>query len=286
MAINQIIKPDDLESALSALAANAEKASVIAGGTDLLPAMAKNLMSPTVLVDIGSLEDLKVLKEEGDDIIIGAALTHNEILESFVGEQLPAFGESMSSIACNQTRNMGTIGGNVAMAVPSADTAPALLVYDAQVVLASQKKGKRQVPLDQFFTGPRRTVMEPGEIIVSFILPGAKKRRSAFIKHGRRKALSLAVVNVAASMRLENNLCREVRIAMGAVAPTPVRAYEAEKMLEGKEPSESNIRQAAELAALQECSPIDDFRASCAYRQELVKVYVRRVLESITGSGN
>ncbi|MEW5784756.1 MAG: xanthine dehydrogenase family protein subunit M [Bacillota bacterium] len=282
MNINQILRPETLENALDSLAAHAGQANLIAGGTDLLPAMAKGMLSPAVLIDLDNVPELKVLKEDGADIHLGAALTHNEILESFVGDLHGAFREALSSIACNQTRNMGTVGGNIAMAVPSADTAPALLVYDAVVELISAARGARQLPLDQFFVGPRKTVMQPDEIIVKFILPGAAGRRSSFIKHGRRKALSLAVVNVAAGLRLENGVCKDVRIAMGAVAPTPIRARESERVLEGAAPTAANILLAAEKASREECSPIDDFRASCAYRKELVKVYVKRALESLT----
>lgn len=283
LKIEKYIKGNNLENVLSCLEMYQGKGSVIAGGTDLIPAISKKLMTPSILIDLDGIPQFKVLREEDDKIILGAGLTHNEILDSSLSDRLPALKQSLSEIACNQTRNMGTIGGNIAMALPSADSATPLLVYDAVAEIASKSRGSRLVPLEEFFIGPRRTVLESDELVVRFILSTPINRKSAFIKHGRRMALSLAIVNVAVGMQLENGRCKNVRIALGAVAPTPVRAYGAEKLLEGITPNLKQINEAAELAARQECSPIDDHRASCDYRRDLINVYVKRALISVTG---
>ncbi|RLB35493.1 MAG: xanthine dehydrogenase family protein subunit M, partial [Deltaproteobacteria bacterium] len=170
------------------------------------------------------------------------------------------------------------IGGNLVSARPAADFPPSLLAYDARVVLKS-RKGERQIPLDEFFKGPGETMAESGEILTRVVLPKSPEGAgSAYIKLGLRKALEISLVNVAAYLALdEGGAVREARIALGSVAPTPVRAPSGEQVLVGEKPSDALFAEAGKRAVA-DTSPIDDFRASAAYKRDMVKVLTRRAL--------
>jgi CO/xanthine dehydrogenase FAD-binding subunit len=273
-------KPPTLSQALHLLASQGDRASVIAGGTDLLVRMKEKRLAPEMLVDIQGLPELKALELSRDGLHLGALRTHAEIASSSsVLAQAPVLAQASGSVGAVQTRNLGTLGGNLCAGVPSMDGAPALLAMEAEVNIAAVG-GTRSLPLHQFFRGPSLTALEPGELLLEVVIPVTSLRKPAsFHKFGRRKALSLALVNAAAAFRLDKaGRIAEPRVALGAVAPTPMRAPNVEDYLTGKSPEEPQVLQKAGRLAAEEAKPIDDFRASAAYRRELIRVLVGRAL--------
>jgi Aerobic-type carbon monoxide dehydrogenase, middle subunit CoxM/CutM homologs len=251
----------------------------IAGGTDLSIQMDKKADRSHIFVDLMGL-GWNYISFSERFIRIGATTTFTEILASdLIQEKLPILNIACGQIGSLQCRSMATIGGNLCSAVPSADSATPLLVLDAVVELASVR-GARSVPLSEFFTGPRKTILERGEIMHEIQIPVPSTRsKSVFIKFGRRKAVTLSTVNVAVhSSTNEQMRCIEhIRIALGAVAPTPVRAARAEKFLEGKQASSDAIDDAIAIA-LTEISPISDIRASKEFRLDISHILLKRAL--------
>jgi carbon-monoxide dehydrogenase medium subunit len=232
------LAPQTLAEALDALGKHPHGVQLIAGGTDLVPQMRSKMVQPELLVDLRLL-GLEGIEMTGDGIRIGARATHTDILESdLLAEHCPALVESAADIAGPPIRNRGTVGGNLVNASPAADLAPPLLVYDAQAVLASSR-GERSVPLEEFFTGPGGTVLSDDEILTEvYIPPVAPNSSSKFIKLGKRKAMAVAVVSVAARLTLDDSgSISQARVALGSVAPIPMRALKAEAVLEGHPPS-------------------------------------------------
>ncbi|HXF65543.1 MAG TPA: xanthine dehydrogenase family protein subunit M [Burkholderiales bacterium] len=269
------------QHALEALARHGPRARVLAGGTDLLVELKAAAAAPEVLVDISRVEEFKALGREERGLVIGALVTHAEIARSeLVCRLCPALAEAARRIGAEQTRNLGTLGGNLASAVPCMDTGPALMALDARIVLASLG-GRREMPLEAFFVGPRRTRCAPGEILCEIVIPESSLgKSSAFRKAGLRRGQAIALANASAALRVDpqRGVFLEPRIALGAVAPTVMRAREAESFLDGRAVSREAISEAARIAAAQ-TRPISDFRASSGYRRELTAVLVRRVLE-------
>jgi carbon-monoxide dehydrogenase medium subunit len=228
-------------------------------------------------VDISWLKDLDYIVDEGEQIRIGALTRLQTILESkVIKEKVSVLADAIEVMASWQVRNVATIGGNLCNASPAADTAPPLLVLDAKLKLLS-KEGVRVISIGDFFIGPGRTILKPNELLTEILIPYSDEGvASAFIKIART-AMDLAKVNVAASLKTENEVITDVKIALGSVAPTPIRAFEAEKSLIGKEYNEENVRIAAEIAS-KEIKPITDIRSTAEYRREVTKVIVRDVL--------
>jgi len=277
------VAPSSLKEALRLLKKYKDKARVLAGGTDLLPKMKKGMVKAEVVIDLNRIPGLSGIKLEKDGLHIGGLTRLAEIKESrLVKEKAPLLVQAIGSMACPPIRNRGTLAGNLCTASPAADTAPPLLVLDASVRLQNGK-GKRVVPLSDFFKGPQNTVKRPDEMLTEVIIP-VQKGSSAFLKLGRRKAFSLSVVSAAAFGRVRGGKFEDLRVALGAVAPTPIRSRKVEKALEGKEASEENIARAAELVR-EEIKPISDGRASEEYRREMSVVLTRRVLGQIGGRG-
>ena len=197
-----------------------------------------------------------------------------------VKKYYPALYEGAHSIASTQIRNMGTLVGNICNAVPSADSAPGMIVLDA-IVHVESVEGKRDVPIAEFFTGVCKTVVKPNELVtgISFPVP-AENSKSTYLPFTVRRALDLAMVSAAANVTVEDGVCKDIRIALGAVATTPKRAYNAEALLKGQKLTDDLIQKAAEVASQQDCSPISDLRASKEYRIELVKVLTRDAVKA------
>lgn len=274
------LAPSTLEEALETLGEQNDGTQIIAGGTDLVPRMRSRVVEPALLVDLRLL-NLDGIELTADGIRIGASATHTDILESaLLAEQCPALSEAAADIAGPPIRNRGTVGGNLVNASPAADLAPPLLVYDALVILA--KAGStREIPLVDFFTGPGQTELAADEILTEIRIPAVPPNTtSKFIKLGKRKAMAVAVVSVAARLTLDGaGQISGARIAMGSVAPTPMRAPQAEAALEGQSPSVELFKKAAEIAKT-ESAPISDIRASGDYRKKMVAVLTRRALEA------
>lgn len=254
-------------------------ARLLAGGTDIIPRMHLGKFTAPVLVDTSGIKSLRSIEEQGQQVVLGALTTHQDLADSDLIRRLnPALAAAAASIGCIQTRCRGTLGGNIANASPAADTVPPLLIVDAALQLQSQA-GERTLPLEDFLVGPGKADLMPGEFIHSILFsPLAGKWGTAFSKLGRRSGMAVAVVNAAAAVILDDaGLVQDVRIAVGSVAPVVLRCRQAERFLAGNKPDESAISRTAELCQA-EVEPISDIRSSKEYRLQAVGVLVRRTL--------
>ncbi len=278
----EYVAAEDSSRAVALLAEYGADAKILAGGTDLLVDLKSAPLAPGVVIDISRAADLKGIAITQAGLRIGALVTHSEIMRSpLVKDMFPVLVEAAHSIGAVQTRNLGTLGGNLVTCVPSMDSGPALIVLDAIVTIAGPS-GRRQMPLAELFSGPRKTSLAPGELLVDIIIPKHNfGKPAAFQKFGLRKGQALALVNVAASFWIdrESAAARAPRIALGAVAPTVIRAPLAEAYLEGRAVTWEAMAEAGRIAA-SEARPISDFRASADYRRDLVAVLVKRALVS------
>ena len=272
-------RPNSLDEALTVLANCGGKGRVLAGGTDLVLLLRQGLVKPSHLIDISTVPELNFIREEDGYVKIGAATKMRDIEKSgIVRTKIPMLAEDAQLLGEIGIRNLATIGGNLANASPAADTAPPLLVLDTNVKVR-KALSERTVRLSDFFLHVKKTVLEPDELLTEVVVPiPPKKAGGAFFRLAKRGGNVISIVSAAALIVLNGKTCSIARIAMGSVAPTPIRIRTAEKMLEGIEPTEETIRAAAQKAS-EEIRPISDIRASAEYRKETSKVYVRKALE-------
>jgi CO/xanthine dehydrogenase FAD-binding subunit len=270
----------DAGHAVALLAEHGLSAKVLAGGTDLLVELKTASRVPHVVIDISRAEDLKQIALTDGGLSIGALVTHTEIMHSpLIRDMFPALVAAAHTIGAVQTRNLGTLGGNLVTGVPSMDSGPTLVALDALVTLAGPA-GRRQIPLSEFFVGPRKTVLKPDELLTEIVIPKQNLGKPAhFLKFGLRKGQALALVNVAASLWVDpdKNVYVAPRIALGAVAPTIVRATKAEAYLDGRAVTPDAMAEAGRIA-ISDAKPISDFRASAEYRRDLIAVLTARAL--------
>ena len=261
-----------------------EHAQLLAGGTDLVIGMKALTETPQSVISLQKIPGLAGITTDGDSINIGAMTKVREIeLSTDIQQHHTALAEGASEIGSIQIRNLATVGGNIAHASPAADTVAGLLVANAQVDIASAD-GERTVPINELFTGPGQTVLTPGEIITRFRLPSPASG-SHYIKHKIREVMDLAFIGVAAAIDMDNGTITDARIGLAAVAPTPIRATEAEELLKGNTPTPELLEQAGEAAAAAS-SPISDLRCSAEHRREMVDVLTRRTLEQAAERAN
>ena len=270
-------EPRSLAEAVSLLQTHGSSAKVLAGGTDLLVQMKLGKIQPQHLIYIFKIPELQFLTE-GQGLRIGPLTVHRDLEKSsVVREKFTVLFEAARSVTSAQVRSMGTVGGNLCHASPAADSAPALIALGAQIRIAGGA-GVRMLPLEDFFVAPGKTALKPGELLAEIQIPDSGPASgSAFLKL-TRVAADLAKVNAAALIKREKNICRECRIASGAVAPTPVRLKQAEEILRGRRFEEDLCRLAGEKAA-EEIQPITDIRSTAWYRREVIKVLVRDALK-------
>jgi carbon-monoxide dehydrogenase medium subunit len=274
----ELALPDSLEACQQALADEPD-VKLVAGGTDLLPQMKNGVVTPRRVVDLSALPELKVLEvTPNGGLRVGAGVSARGLEQSApVRSGFPSLAESAAVVGSHQIRNLATLGGNLANAAPSADMAPPLLALEAELLIAGPR-GRRRVPAADFFLGVRRTQLLPDEVLVEVIIPPPAPHSGAtYVRHTPRRELDIAVVGVASLLTVEDGICRKARIALAAVAPTPVRAREAEARLEGTEVTPQAIEEAAALAVAA-ASPISDQRGSAEFRKHLVRVLTRRTL--------
>ncbi len=278
--------PDSVAEACQLLSQFGDSAKVLCGGTDLIPKMKHELISPKVMISIKKIPDLKKIEyvpEKG--VVIGATSTHNDVVFSEVmQEKYSSVSNAAGTMAANQVRHIGTVGGNIVSAVPSADMAPILIALNANATIVGPD-AERTLPLEDVFTGPSRTVLAKNEILTEVVIPDQKMTGSTYFKFALRKAGALAVVGVAAAVQVEDEIIKDVRVALGAVAPTPMRAKKTEEFLKGKKITEELLEEAGKIACT-ECKPISDFRASEEYRRDLVRIYVKRALKRAIDRGH
>lgn len=277
----EVLAARDSGHAVALLAEHGASAKVLAGGTDLLVELKSASRVPRMLVDISRAQDLKGIEITERGLRIGALVTHTEIMRSpQIRDLVPALADAAHAIGAVQTRNLGTLGGNLVTCVPSMDSGPALIALEALVTVAGPD-GQRQMPLAEFFVGPRKTILKPNELLVEIVIPRENLGKpSDFQKFGLRKGQALALVNVAASLWVDWD--RQVfvapRIALGAVAPTIIRAPQTEAYLEGRAITPEAMMEAGRIA-VGEAQPISDFRASAEYRRDLIAVLTKRAVE-------
>jgi len=250
----------------------------IAGGTDLLVQVKERHRPVLAVLSLKRVQELHASTNNGS-LAIGSAVTVGRVArDPEIQRGFTALAAGAGLIGSVQIQNMATVGGNISNASPSADTAPPLLVLDAQVVIASAH-GERTLPMTDFFLGPGKTVLQPTDLLKTIQIPRLEPHSGSFYyRHTPRARMDIAVVGVAARLTLDDGgKVAQARLALGAVAPTPIRAYQAESELIGQTPSEELFSRAA-LVAVQEAAPIDDLRASADFRRHLIKVFTIRAL--------
>jgi len=268
------------------LAQHGDAARLIMGGTDLLVRMRDGVIRPRVVIDVKGLPGMREISVDGEsNLTIGAAVTMNAV-ESHpqVRAGWPLLAEAAGSVASYQVRNRATLGGNLCNASPAADIAPAVLVLEGTVLLYGSQ-GEREVRVEQFFLGPGKPALGAHELATGVRIPAPPAGSvGRYLKLGRNKAGDLAVVGVAVLAFPDRDAPSGVRfrIALASVAPVPLRALQAEELLAKHEPGEAGFTQAAE-AAMEACAPIDDVRASAAYRKAMVRNLTLRALCEVWG---
>jgi xanthine dehydrogenase iron-sulfur cluster and FAD-binding subunit A len=276
-----------LEEVLQLLSKFGRKARIVAGGTDIILEMERGQRPGVeVLLDISRIQGLDRVAIEDGIAHVGPLVTHNMIVgnSALVDKALP-FATACWEVGAPQIRNRGTVAGNVITASPANDTITPLWAMGASVTLQSLA-GERTVSLDEFYTGVRRTVMRDDEMLVAIHVPLLdKEERGVFLKLGLRRAQAISVVNVAVVLRFSVDRVETAKITLGSVAPTIVRAREAEAFLQGKALTHDVISAAAALAC-KSASPIDDVRGSASYRLEMVRVLTARALRALQAPGD
>lgn len=286
-----VTSPRTLDGAYAALAAAPVDAPArpIAGGTDLMVALTGELGEPPAsVIDLWAIDALRGISIDGAALVLGALTTYTEIRRSpLCREHVPALVEAAATIGAAQIQNRGTLGGNVANASPAGDTLPVLLAADAVFVLGS-RRGERDVPAAEFWTAYRRTALAPDELLLRIRIPLATDREMRFRKIGTRRAQSISKVVLAAGWRSDavavvpRSAWRDVRVALGSVAATPIRARATEAVLEGRAPTPETADLAAETLAA-ELSPIDDVRSTAEYRRVVAARVLHRIIREAGG---
>lgn len=275
----ELLQPRSLAEALEMKKSYGEKAKVLAGGTDLLVLLKDQKLRAETVMSLWGIRDLNFIRDEkGRGVTLGALATHGAVAASpAIRQKFADLVEACSQVSCVQIQNLGTVGGNLCNASPAADAAPPLLLADAILTLASAQ-GERKVSIHDFFLGPRQTVLKPDEILKEIFIPEVSGRRgAAYLKLGRRRAMEIAIVGVGVAVHLNGSdqVVSECRIAMGSVAPTPLRARQAEAIFRNQEITDKLVEDGAEVAA-EEARPISDIRGSAEYRLDMIRVLCRR----------
>jgi CO/xanthine dehydrogenase FAD-binding subunit len=280
----EYIRPQTIKDVLQSLKKWKEKAELVAGGTNIVPDLRDKKVRREILVDLSRVKGLSYIKEEGQKIRIGALTTFSEICSSKVLRTHAAIlSEAARQIGNPLVRNRATMAGNLADASPAADMAPPLLALEALVGVEKEGGKIRQVPIDQFFAGPNRTILRKDEMIREIVIPRPKSSaKTAYIKLGLRNAMAISVISIAVLAEIEKGMCKKARVGLGAVAPTPVRAYGVEGILAGHEMTEERIMECCERVQT-EIFPITDIRASRQYRSSMASVFLGRLLQGISG---
>lgn len=276
-----IVQPKSLNELWKTVSQIKEPHRYLAGGTDLVVVAKHGIGTPCTWIDISKIKELKKIEEKKDSIFIGALVTYAEISESnLIKKWVPALGAVCPEFASPPIRSLATVGGNCANASPAGDGLPALYVEGAKVIL-KLKKSAREVPIEKFFLGPRKTVLKKNELVVGLKIPKKSGFRGTFLKVGPRKGLAIAKASLALSLKLNGSgTIQDLKIALGAVGPTVIRAQKTESILCGQKIDSSIIKKAKELVQT-ECSPITDHRSTAEYRKAMCGVLLGRALERL-----
>jgi carbon-monoxide dehydrogenase medium subunit len=279
----QFHTPATLDGALDLIAQYGDDARPMAGGTALVNLMKQSLVNAGHIVSLERIPGLDRIRVEPDGLHIGALVRHYDLERSpAVRDFSPFLCDVYHRVATVKIRNMATVGGGLAHADPAQDPPPAYMTLDATVRLHS-RSGDRSVALSDLFTDYYETAIEPGELLTEVIVPRpAAGVKFAYLKFLPRTEDDYATVAVAARAEVEGGTCRNVRVALAAAGPTPIRARAVEQALEGRQVSEAAVRAAAEAVA-GEVDPLDDFRGSSEYKRDMAVVFTRRALEQVLG---
>lgn len=279
-----LLSADTVAETCSLLSHYGADASILAGGTDLLVKMKYKRVLPRYLINVKRIPDLDQIRSDGkDDLRIGTLTTIQAIKDSpLVARRCPLLGQAAAKVGTLQIRNLGTLGGNLANASPAAEFAPVLLTLGASVQCA-RRGGDRLVPIEEFFVGPGKSVLRDDEMLTDVLVPPVPAGAAGiYLKHSLRP-MEVAIASVAVVVRLDGEICRDIRIALGAVAPTPLRARKAEAALQGKSLdgrcNDGELFEEVARIAAGESLPINDLRASTLYRRKVVEMLVRQALE-------
>lgn len=274
----EYFEPKTVEETVQILSMHGEKAKVLAGGVDLVPRMRQRKIRPGYVVSLQKIRGLDYVKSNGTGLRIGALTTLSSIeLSPVVQSDYMVLYEAIQMIASRQIKNMSTAVGNLCVATPASDVAPALSVLGAELRIASTA-GERTIPIEGLFVGVNQTSLKPGEIIIEILVPSPPAATGGAFLKLVRTAVDIAKVNVAVTVTITNNTCQEAKLALGSVAPTLIRARKAEEALKGKQLDQEVIEAAAQAAA-EEAKPITDVRSTAEYRKETTRVLVRRAIE-------
>ena len=275
----EYLMPTTVDEAISLLVSHGERARYVAGGTDVMVKVKEGKIHPHYLVSLRRLQGLDHITYKDGELRIGATVTHRMLeLSPIIKKVFPILTDAVTHIGSVQIRNVATIGGNIVNAVPSADGAIPLITLGAQVRIRGPK-GERSMALEDLFLGPGQTLLETGEILLEFVIPQLLPRTgAAYVKHTRREAMELPLLGVAVLLSFAEDMmtCTEARIGLGVLAPTPMRAKNAEALLKGQKVNEDVLKRAGKAAA-EECKARDSIRGEAWYRREMVEVLVPRM---------
>jgi carbon-monoxide dehydrogenase medium subunit len=276
------IFPKTKEEILKILKQEKSEACIVAGCSNVLPYIKDKIISPKLLLDISGIEELNYIKKNESNLCIGATTTISDLISSkIIREECNILYQVAEQFADPTVRNRATIGGNLADASPAADTAPPLLALDAVLEVESME-GKREIFLKNFFIGPRETVLHDDEMIISIKFKNDPiNKQGCFIKLGLRQAMAIAVVTIAMILEIEKNKVKDIRIAMGSIAPIPLRLFKTEEFLKNKEVNDDLIER-AKNKVYDEVNPISDIRASKEYRRYVSGILFKRAFEKLT----
>jgi carbon-monoxide dehydrogenase medium subunit len=277
------LPPKSIEETLSMLSQYYGKAKVIAGGTDLLILIRNKVTNPEYVIDITGIPELETVRyDENEGLRIGTSTAIRTLETSTeIRKRYPVISQAASQLGSVAIRNVATVGGNLCNALPSAEMAQALLAVSASAKITGPS-GERVVSLEDFFTGVGTTVLRPEELLVEIqVPPSLANTRARYHKHSTRGSIDLAIVNVAVVVTLEpgGRVCKDIRIALGAIAPTPMRARKAEEAMKGEQINEALINRTAQLASDEAHPRPGSIRGSVEYKKEMVKVFTRRLIK-------
>jgi CO/xanthine dehydrogenase FAD-binding subunit len=275
----EYLMPKTVDEAISLCVSHGERARYIAGGTDVMIKIKEGKIGPRYLVSLRRVQGLDRITYKDGELRIGSLVTHRALeLSPIIRKEFPILIDAVTNIGSVQVRNVATIGGNIVNAVPSADGAIPLITLGAQVRLRGPK-GERSMALEHLFIGPGMTLLETGEILLEFVIPKLRPRTgAAYCKHTRRAAMELPLLGVAVLLSLDEDriTCAGARIGLGVLAPTPMRARNAESALKGNKLTDDVLEKAGKAAA-EECKARDSIRGEAWYRREMVEVLVPRM---------
>jgi carbon-monoxide dehydrogenase medium subunit len=284
----EYLEPESIKEALTMLSQYQGKSKIIAGGTDVMLQVRNKVIRPEVVVDITRIPGLDFIAFDDAQGVRLGALTTIRALETSVELQrkVPIISQAASQLGSVAIRNVATAGGNLCNALPSAETSQALVALSAQVRIIGPE-GERTIPLEDFFIGVRKTLLQPDEILLEIIVPESPPYTSGrYIKHSPRGPIDLAIVNIAVLMTMEpdRKVCRDAKIVLGAVSPTPLRAKKAEDMLKGKRVDDALIDHVAQVASDEAHPRRGSIRGSFEYKKEMVRVLTRRAVREVTAA--